>query len=335
MPSIEGSGIGIIGIGSHLPPRRVNNAEIETFVNTTADWIATRTGIQERRYASADTCTSDLATQAARGALNHANLSPADVGLTVLGTSTPDWILPSTACHVQQKLGLPAAPAFDVSAVCSGFIYALTVAHSLFNLCCSSTCSYALVIGAETFSKLLDFQDRTSSVFFGDGAGAVILGRVPAGYGILASELTANGELHDNIKVPAGGSHLPASEDTVREHLHCFRMNGRAVWEYVTTIIPKLLPSVLQKAGLDLADIDLFVFHQANYIMVSHCAKQLGIDAARIHYTVDKYGNTAAASIPITLHDALQQGKLYRGCRLMLVTVGGGMTAAATVLRWY
>ena len=333
MPSIEGHGVGIVGIGSHLPSRRVSNAEIETLVKTTADWIASRTGIQERRYASADTCTSDLATQAARVALSDAQLTATDIGLTVLGTSTPDWILPSTACHVQQKLGLPPGPAFDVSAVCSGFIYALTVAHSLFNLCCAT--SHALVIGAETFSKLLDFQDRTSSVFFGDGAGAVVLGRVPAGYGILASELTANGELHDNVKVPAGGSHLPASEDTLRERLHCFRMNGRAVWDYVTSIIPKLLPSVLQKAGLDLEDVDLFIFHQANYIMVSHCAKQLGIDAARIHYTVDKYGNTAAASIPITLHDAWKQGKLHRGCQVMLVTVGGGMTAAASVIRWY
>ncbi|KAL3132008.1 hypothetical protein ABBQ32_008628 [Trebouxia sp. C0010 RCD-2024] len=333
MPSIDSFGIGIVGIGSYLPSRCVTNQEIETFVDTTADWIASRTGIQERRYASAGTCTSDLATKAAVSALGSANLSANDVGLTVLGTSTPDWTLPSTACHVQQKLGVPSGPAFDVSAVCSGFIYAMTVAHSLFNLCCSS--SYALVIGAETFSKLLDFQDRTSSVFFGDGAGAVVLGSVPAGYGILASELTANGDLHDNIKVPAGGSHLPASEDTLRKRLHCFRMDGRAVWDYVTSIIPQIVPSVLQKAGLDLPDIDLFIFHQANYIMVNHCAKQLGIDAARVHYTVEKYGNTAAASIPITLHDALQQGKLHRGSVVMLVTVGGGMTAAASIMRWY
>lgn len=209
----------------------------------------------------------------------------------------------------------------------------MTVAHSLFNVCCSS--SQALVIGAETFSKLLDFKDRTSSVFFGDGAGAVVLGRVPAGYGILASELTANGDLHDNIKVPAGGSHLPASEETVREHLHCFRMDGRAVWDYVTAIIPVILTSVLQKAGLVLDNIDLIIFHQANYVMVNHCAKQLAIDASRVHYTVNKYGNTAAASIPITLHDALQEGKLVRGSLVMLVTVGGGMTAAASVMRWY
>lgn len=179
MPSIERYDVGIVGIGSHLPSRRVTNAEIETFVKTTADWISSRTGIHERRYASADTCTSDLATQAARDALSDAQLTATDIGLTVLGTSTPDWILPSTACHVQQKLGLLPGPAFDVSAVCSGFMYALTIAHSLFNLCCTN--SHALVIGAETFSKLLDFQDRTSSVFFGDGAGAVVLRRVPAG----------------------------------------------------------------------------------------------------------------------------------------------------------
>ena len=333
MPSISGFGVGIIGISSYLPPRRVTNQEIETFVDTTAEWISSRTGIHERRYASADTCTSDLATRAASGALSHAKLLANDIGLTVLGTSTPDWVLPSTACHVQQKLGLPCGPAFDVSAVCSGFIYAMTVAHSLFNVCCSS--SHALVIGAETFSKLLDFKDRTSSVFFGDGAGAVVLGKVPAGYGILASELTANGALHDNIKVPAGGSHLPASEDTLREHAHCFRMDGRAVWDYVTSIIPKILPLVLQKAGLALDDIDLFIFHQANYVMVNHCAKQLGIAANRVHYTVNKYGNTAAASIPITLDDALQQGRLHRGSLVMLVTVGGGMTAAASVMRWY
>lgn len=251
----------------------------------------------------------------------------------MLGTSTPDWILPSTACHVQQKLGLPAAPAFDVSAVCSGFIYSLTVAHNMFKLCCPN--SYALVIGADTFSKLLDFEDRTSSVFFGDGAGAVVLGKVPAGYGILASELMASGELHDIIKVPAGGLHMPASTDTLQDRSHYFRMDGRAVWNYVTTTIPKLVPSVLAKADLKLDDIDLFIFHQANRVMIDYCGKQLGIDSSKVHFTVDKYGNTAAASIPVTLHDAYLQDRIQLGSRICLVTVGGGMTAAATVLRWY
>lgn len=203
----------------------------------------------------------------------------------------------------------------------------------MFKLCCPN--SYALVVGADTFSKLLDFEDRTSSVFFGDGAGAVVLGKVPAGYGILASELMASGELHDIIKVPAGGLHMPASTDTLQDRQHYFRMDGRAVWTYVTTTIPKLVPSVLAKAGLKLDDIDLFVFHQANRIMVDHCASKLGVDSSKLHYTVEKYGNTAAASIPVTLHDAYLQNKIQRGSRLCLVTVGGGMTAAATVLRWY
>ena len=325
--------VGIVGIGSYLPSRRVTNEDIERTVNTTAQWIVSRTGIKERRYVGPDTCTSDLAAWAAASAIDDAKLSVSDIGLTVLGTSTPDWILPSTACHVQQKLGLPSAPAFDVSAVCSGFVYALTVAQNMFNLCCPN--SHALVIGADTFSKLLDFEDRTSSVFFGDGAGAVVLGRVPADYGILASELMASGELHDIIKVPAGGLHLPASQDTLQDRQHYFRMDGRAVWNYVTTTIPKLVPSVLAKAKLELADIDLFIFHQANRVMVDYCATQLGIDTSRVHYTVEKYGNTAAASIPVTLHDAYLANRIQRGTRLLLVTVGGGMTAAATVVRWF
>ena len=234
---------------------------------------------------------------------------------------------------MQDKLGLPPAPAFDVSAVCSGFIYSLTVAHSMFNLCCGN--GKALVIGADTFSKLLDFEDRTSSVFFGDAAGAVILGRVPADYGILASELMASGELHDIIKVPAGGLHLPASQDTLSGRQHYFRMDGKAVWKYVTTTIPQLVPAVLAKANLQASDIDLFIFHQANRVMVDYCATQLGIDTGKLHYTVEKYGNTAAASIPVTLHDAVMQGRIQRGSLLVLVTVGGGMTAAATVMRWY
>lgn len=296
--------------------------------------LTCRTGIKERRYVGPDTCTSDLAAWAAADAIDNAKLSVSDIGLTVLGTSTPDWILPSTACHVQQKLGLPAAPAFDVSAVCSGFIYSLTVAQNMFKLCCPN--SYALVVGADTFSKLLDFEDRTSSVFFGDGAGAVVLGQVPAGYGILAAELTASGDLHDIIKVPAGGLHMPSSSDTLQDRQHYFRMDGRAVWNYVTTTIPKLVPSVLAKADLKLQDIDLFIFHQANRVMIEHCAKQLtGLDSSKVHYTVEKYGNTAAASIPVTLHDAYLQNKIQRGSRICLVTVGGGMTAAATVLRWY
>ena len=328
-----GPNVGVVGIGSYLPPRRVTNEDIERCVNTTAQWIVSRTGIKERRYVSPDTCTSDLAAWAAADAIDDAKLGPSDIGLTVLGTSTPDWILPATSCHVQTKLGLPAAPAFDVSAVCSGFIYSLAVAHSMFNLCCPN--SHALVIGADTFSKLLDFEDRTSSVFFGDGAGAVVLGKVPAGYGILATELMASGALHDIIKVPAGGLHLPASTDTLSGRQHYFRMDGKAVWKYVTTTIPKLVPAVLAKAKLEAADIDLFIFHQANRVMVDYCATQLGIDTARLHYTVEKYGNTAAASIPVTLHDAIQQGRVQRGSHLVLVTVGGGMTAAATVMRWY
>lgn len=327
-------GIGIVGTGVFLPPRRVTNEDIARRVDTSPEWIVSRTGIRERRHVDPETTTSELAALAAAAALENAQVPRDTVGMTVVATSSPDWIQPSTACAVHDRLGIRMAPAFDVQAVCSGFLYGLTVASSML---ASTPGQYgsALVIGAETFSKLLDFQDRTTCAFFGDGAGAAVLAPVPPGYGILATHLVAEGHLHDIVKVPAGGSRLAASAKTVEQRQHFFRMNGRGVWNFVTSITPELLKNVLTKAGISVDDIDLFVFHQANRVMIEHCLRELGVDPARAHFTIENYGNTAAASVPITLHDAVVQGRLKRGQLVLLAAMGGGMTAGAAILRWY
>jgi 3-oxoacyl-[acyl-carrier-protein] synthase-3 len=327
------TGIGIVGLGAYVPPRRVSNHALAEVVHTSDEWITQRTGICERRYAGADTATSDLAVEAARSALQDAGLTPQDVGLIVLATSSPDWIQPATACAVHAQLGLRRVPAFDVSAVCSGFVYALTVGASMLQT--SPEYRSVLVIGAETFSKLLDFQDRTSSVFFGDGAGAVLLSAVPSGFGLLSTHLVTEGSLHDVVKVPAGGSRLVTTAETLRNRQHYFRMDGRRVWDFVTEVAPEVVAEALRKADLELGDVDLFIFHQANRVLINTCLGALGVDPSRAHFTLDRYGNTAAASVPITLQEAVALNRVKRGDHVLLVSMGGGMTAAAAAIRWY
>lgn len=327
------TGVGIVGLGSYVPPRRVSNHDLARRVDTSDEWIVQHTGIRERRHVEAEVATSDLAVEAARAALENAGMRVGDVGLIVLATSSPDWIQPATACAVQEKLGLRRVPAFDVAAVCSGFVYATAVGASM--LRAAPEYGSVLVIGAETFSKLLDFEDRTSCIYFGDGAGAAVLREVPGGFGILSTHLVAEGRLHDLVKVPAGGSRLVTSEETLRNRQHYFRLNGREVWNFVTEVAPEVIAGALRKAGLGLDDIDLFVFHQANRVMIEACLKSMGVDPSRTHFTLDRYGNTAAASVPITLHDAVAQGRVKRGSHILLAAMGGGMTAGAAVLRWY
>jgi len=326
-------GIGIVGTGRCLPPRVVDNHEISRFVDTSDEWIVSRTGIRARRFADRAVTSSDLGAEAACAALASAGLRAEHVDAIIVATSSPDWIQPATACAVQRKVGARSAAAFDVGAVCAGFVYGLAVGCGL--MTAFSDLRNVLVVGAETYSKLLDFQDRTSSVFFGDGAGAVVLGRVPQDYGILGVKLIADGRLTDVVMVPAGGGALPATEDTVRRRQHSFRMDGGRVWEYVTRELPRVVREALSTAGLDVDDVDVFVFHQANARLLEACMTGLGADAGRMVCTVEEFGNTAAASVPITLHAAALGGRLTRGSTVVLGAVGGGMTAGAAVLRWY
>jgi 3-oxoacyl-[acyl-carrier-protein] synthase-3 len=325
--------IGIVATGSHLPETVVTNDDLARRVDTSDAWVTSRTGIRERRLAGPGLASSDLGRLAALDALRRARLSPEHIDAVVVATSSPDRVQPSTASHLHAKLGLRDVPAFDVSAVCSGFIYATAAAAGLMTAFPHHRRS--LVVGCEAYSRLLDYDDRTTCVFFGDGAGAAVLGEVPEGFGILSAELLTDDSLVDVVSVPAGGSAEPAGPDTVRDGRHYFRMDGRGVWDFAVNALPRVVKNGLARAGLDTGDIDVLVTHQANARLIEACAASLGVPLDRVPMTVDRYGNTAAASIPITLHDALVDGRIRRGDVVVLATVGGGMTAGALIMRWY
>lgn len=320
----------VTGTGSYLPQRILTNQELEEWVETTDEWIRSRTGICERRIASAEETTSDLAVHAARRALEGAGRAAEEVELLVLATSTPDYLLPSTACVVQGKLGAHC-PAFDVMAVCSGFVYALDVAWRYLT---SGAVGSALVIGAETYSRILNWQDRTTCVFFGDGAGAVLLGQGPPGHGLLASSLHADGKAYDVIWVPAGGARQPATTPDLDPAALCFHMDGPLVWEFATEALPACVRSCLSQCHLTPRDIDLLVPHQANATILAEGARKLGLANERVYSNLDRYGNTSAASVPIALDEAAQGGKIQAGDLVTLVGYGGGLTWGACALRW-
>ncbi|MCX4409534.1 MULTISPECIES: 3-oxoacyl-ACP synthase III family protein [unclassified Streptomyces] len=325
--------IGILATGSYLPETVVTNDDLAARVDTSDAWVTSRTGIRERRLADPGHASSDLGRLAALAALADGNLSVDQIDALVVATSSPDRIQPSTACHVHAKLGMTEAPAFDVNAVCSGFVYAAVTAAGLM----TSFPRYrrALVVGCETYSRILDYDDRTTCVFFGDGAGAAVLGPVPDGFGILGCELLTDSSRLETVSVPAGGSAEPARHDTVRDRRHFFRMDGRGVWEFAADALPRAVKGALASAGLDTSDVDVLITHQANARLIEACADSLGVPRERVPTTVDRYGNTAAASVPITLHHALAQRRIRRGDIVVLAAVGGGMTAGAMVLRWY
>ncbi|MDQ0986277.1 3-oxoacyl-ACP synthase III family protein [Streptomyces sp. V2I9] len=325
--------IGVISVGAHLPERIVDNREIAAWADVTEEWVAERTGILQRRYAAAGEATSDLALPAARAALDEAGPEARErLAALIVATCTPDHPQPSTAAIVQAGLGLPALPAFDVNAVCSGFLYALTVAKGLLH---GQPGQYALVVGADLFSTLMDRGDRKTVSLFGDGAGAVVLGPVPEGYGIHGSTLLANGELHDYVKVEAGGTRTPLDERARAAGEHLFRMDGRAVREYAMTTLHKVVGQTLAECGARIEDVDRFVFHQANTRLLESFAAEAGIDPARVALTAPSLGNTAAASVPLTLHHTHHERPLERGERVLLASIGGGMTAAAALMTWY
>ena len=317
-----------LGCGSYLPDRVVTNDELATRVDTSDEWIVKRSGIRERHVAADGELTSDLATAAARSALTAAGIGVDEVDLIVLATSTPDETFPATATTVQRKLGMTRGAAFDVQAVCSGFVYALSVADSMIKNGLAST---ALVIGAETFSRLVDWSDRTTCVLFGDGAGAVVL-RAETGQGaasdrgILASTLHSDGRLHDLLFVDGG----PSSTGTTG-HL---RMVGKEVYRHAVTKLSDVVAEVLDIGGLTAADIDWVVPHQANARIIDSVAGKLSIERDRVIVTVDRHANTSAASIPLALTAAVGDGRVRRGDLLLFEALGGGLTWGANLIRW-
>jgi 3-oxoacyl-[acyl-carrier-protein] synthase-3 len=317
----------ITGTGSYLPPERLSNAELaarlaKDGIETSDDWIVERTGIRFRHFAAPDVACSDLAVQAARRALEAADRDPGSIDLIIVATSTPDMVFPSAACLVQQKLGIHGCAAFDVQAVCSGFVYALAMADSLIK---TGMATRALVIGAEVFSRILDFSDRTTCVLFGDGAGAVVL-EASETPGILASELHADGRYVDILCVPGTVSGGKIFGDPL------LKMDGPAVFKLAVGVLESVARSVLAKAGRQDSDIDWLIPHQANIRIMQSTAKKLKLAPEKLIATVDRHGNTSAASVPLALDETVRAGKIKRGDTLMLEGVGGGFTWGATLL---
>lgn len=328
----SGTGVGILGMGSYVPERVLTNRELESMVNTSDQWIVERSGIRERRIAAPGQATSDLALEAAHKALKDANLKPEDVDLIIVATNTPDSLLPAVGCIVQDRLGAARAGAFDLLAGCTGFIYALSVAVQFIN---SGMYRHVLVIGAETLSRIVDWEDRNTCVLFGDGAGAVVVGPVPGGYGIMHTKLGSDGSGGHFLCLPAGGSRLPANRDTVDNKMHFVRMNGREVFKFAVRTCGDGSLEALEEAGLSVGKLDFLIPHQANIRIIEAAAKRLDLPMDRVLVNVDRYGNTSTASIPLALEEAVDHGKIKDGDNIVMTGFGAGLTWAVAVLRWY
>ena len=318
----------ITGTGSYLPPRRVTNADLvaelaQSGIQTSDEWIVERTGIRARHFAAPDVTSGDLGLEAARKALEAAGCEPQDIDLIIVATSTPDMVFPSVACILQNKLGANGCPAFDVQAVCSGFVYALTVADAMIQ---TGAAKRALVVGAEVFSRILDFKDRTTCVLFGDGAGAVVL-EASDTPGILASDLHADGQDVGILCVPGNGSGGEVLGDPL------LKMGGQAVFKLAVGVLEKAARATLAKANLTDADIDWLIPHQANIRIMQSTAKKLKLSMGKVVVTVDQHGNTSAASIPLALDHAVRTGQVKKGETLLLEGVGGGFTWGAVLLK--
>lgn len=325
--------VGIVATGAYVPPRTIENKEISVWADTTETWLTERTGIHQRRYAEPGTTTSDLASEAVHDLFGKYPEARADTGLIVLATSTPDQPQPATAARLQHRIGLSGLPSLDVNAVCSGFVYALAVAEAL--LLRGTAGPAALVVGADMYSTIMDRTDRRTVSLFGDGAGAVLLAPVPQGYGIHATRVVTDSDHHELVEVTAGGTREPLDAAAREAGRHLFRMNGPAVLGYAMQRVPKVIDEALDAAGVGLDDIDRLILHQGNTRMLEGLARHLGVDMDKVPLTAPKWGNTGAASIPVTLQDAHEQRPLERGERILLASVGGGMTAGASVLTWY
>lgn len=322
---------GIIGTGSYVPEKIITNNDLEKIVDTSDEWIVTRTGIKERRVAEHDMATSDLATKAAERALKNSGVNPKDLDLIIVATVTPDMNFPSTACIVQNNIGAVKAAAFDLEAACSGFIYGLSVANQFIS---TGFYKYILVIGAECLSKFVNWEDRNTCVLFGDGAGAVVIGRVHNDLGILSHTLGADGKGNSLLALKAGGSRNPASFETIEKQLHYIHMDGSEVFKFAVRIMASAAEKAVELAGLTIKDIDYMIPHQANIRIIESAKKRLGLDDDKVYINLDRYGNMSAASIPVALDEASKSGVLERGAHIVMVGFGGGLTWAACVLKW-
>jgi 3-oxoacyl-[acyl-carrier-protein] synthase-3 len=322
----------IKSLATYVPPRVLTNADLEKMVDTTDEWIMQRTGIRQRHIADKGVATSDLATMAAREAIEKAGLTPDDIDVIVVGTVTPDMLFPSTACLVQAKLGANKAWGFDLSAACSAFTYALTVGNSLVS---SGGARYALVIGADVMSSIIDYTDRATCVLFGDGAGAVVLGvSNDDGVGILDYDHMIDGNGGPALCMPAGGSRLPASHETIDQRLHYVKQDGQTVFKFAVRNTGEICERLLKRNNLTGDDLDLFVSHQANKRIIMSAAERIGMPAEKVIINIDRYGNTTAGTIPLALQTAVEEGKLKKGNLILLTSVGAGFTVGSVLVRW-
>jgi 3-oxoacyl-[acyl-carrier-protein] synthase-3 len=323
--------VGIVGVGKYLPRNVLTNADLEKMVDTSDEWIVTRTGIRERRVASENEATSDMAVKAAKSALKNANMNAEDLDLIIVASITPDMFFPSTACLVQHKLGARRVPAFDISVACSGFIYGLTIANQFIK---GGIYKNALVVAAEKMSGITDWEDRSTCVLFGDGAGAAVLSRVDEG-GILGSSLGADGSYGDLLQLPAGGSRMPASIKTVENKLHTIKMEGNVLFKHAVKIMAEAALDVTERLGLDADDISLIIPHQANVRILHAVAKKLGVDPdEKLYLNIEKYGNMSAASSSVALAEAVEEGRINKGDIVLMDAFGGGLTWGALVFKW-
>jgi len=324
----------IVGTGSYMPERVLTNLDLEKLVETSDEWITSRTGIKERRIAAADEATSDLASAAARQAMEMAGVTAEDLDLIIVATVTPDMFFPSTACFVQKKIGATKAVCFDISAACSGFLYALQTARHFLN---GGPRKTALVIGAEKLSTLINWGDRNTCVLFGDGAGAAIIRcdeSADAQGRVLSSFMGSDGNLADLLKVPGGASAMPITPENAASRPNTIHMEGRETFKHAVTRMLQASEQALREAGLTAADVDLVIPHQANARIITAIADRLGVPPEKTFMNLDKYGNTSAATIPVALDEANRGGRLKKGDIILLVAFGGGFTWASTVLRW-
>ena len=329
--NFEGRSCSISGVGSYVPERIVTNADLEKMVDTTDEWITSRTGIRARRVAASDEYTSDLAAHAATRAMQKAGVKPEEIDLIILATITPDMPFPATACIVQQKIGAYRAAAFDIEAACSGFIFGLEIGQQFIM---SRTYNTVLVIGAEKLSSIVNWTDRNTCVLFGDGAGAAILQNRPDSHGLLTACMGSDGQKADLLSMPGGGSRCPASTQSVAAGLHFLRMDGKETFKNAVQAMHNAAKEVLRRCELDITQIKCIIPHQANLRIINAVSERLGATPEQVFINLDRYGNTSAASVAIALDEAVEGGRIARGDLVLLVVFGAGLTWGAAVIEW-
>src|SRR6266404_2446709 len=329
--NFQGRTCSITGVGSYLPSRILTNGDLEKMVDTSDEWITSRTGIKERRLAAPDEFTSDLATQAATRAMTNAGITAAQIDLIIIATITPDMPFPSTACLVQRKIGASRAAAFDIEAACSGFIFGLEIAQQFIM---SRTYDTVLVVGAEKLSSIVDWTDRNTCVLFGDGAGAAILQNRPAAHGLLTAVMGSDGQKSDLLFMPGGGSRCPATAESVSSRMHYLRMEGKETFKNAVQAMQTAAEEALRRCEIDITRIKCVIPHQANRRIIDAVCERLGAKPEQLFVNLHKYGNTSAASVAIALDEAVHTGHVQRGDLILMIVFGAGLTWGAAVIEW-